>query len=76
MRDLPHVTGYPIIDDPATFDVSIETPGVGASTASSDLSYLSFAPPEVKYILIVIKCCDVRLLSPVMDLVQLTISYL
>ncbi|KAF3329605.1 phospholipase D Z-like protein [Carex littledalei] len=48
-RDVPHVNGYPIIDDPATFDVSIETPGVGASTASSDLSYLSFAPPELLF---------------------------
>ncbi|KAJ4748054.1 Phospholipase D Z [Rhynchospora pubera] len=47
--DIPHVNGYPIIEDPSTFDVSIETPGVDASTATSDSSYLSFAPPELLF---------------------------
>ncbi|KAJ1703574.1 hypothetical protein LUZ63_003353 [Rhynchospora breviuscula] len=48
-RHVPHVNGYPIIEDPATFDISIETPGMNASTASSDLSYLSFSPPELLF---------------------------
>jgi hypothetical protein len=47
----PHVAGYPIMSDPYMFEASIQTPGSNYSTKLPQVSYLSFAPPEVMFIL-------------------------
>jgi hypothetical protein len=46
----PHVAGYPILSDPYMFEASIQTPGSNYSTKLPQVSYLSFAPPEVIFI--------------------------
>jgi hypothetical protein len=46
----PHVAGYPIMSDPYMFEASIQTPGSNYSTKLPQVSYLSFAPPEVIFI--------------------------
>ncbi|KAJ8751860.1 hypothetical protein K2173_026060 [Erythroxylum novogranatense] len=46
---VPHVTGYPALSDPYMFNVPIETPGSNYSTLEPQLSYLSFAPPELSF---------------------------
>ncbi|XP_061365269.1 uncharacterized protein LOC133308640 [Gastrolobium bilobum] len=45
--ETPHVAGYPILSDPYKFKVSIQTPG--NSTKLPQVSYLSFAPPELLF---------------------------
>ncbi|KAK2445911.1 phospholipase D Z [Trifolium repens] len=45
----PHVAGYPILSDPYMFEASIQTPGSNYSTKLPQVSYLSFAPPELSF---------------------------
>ncbi|MCI21507.1 phospholipase D Y-like, partial [Trifolium medium] len=45
----PHVSGYPILSDPYMFEASIQTPGSNYSTKLPQVSYLSFAPPELSF---------------------------
>lgn len=45
--ETPHVAGYPVLSDPYTFKVPIQTPGSNRSMLPPQVSYLSFAPPEV-----------------------------
>ena len=45
--EVSHVAGYPVLSDPHMFEVPMETPGKDDSTLETQLSYLSFAPPEV-----------------------------
>ncbi|KAL3819086.1 hypothetical protein ACJIZ3_004991 [Penstemon smallii] len=47
--EVKHVTGYPVLSDPDTFNVSIETPGLNYSSSHTQSSYLSFAPPELLF---------------------------
>lgn len=42
-----HVAGYPILSDPCTFKLQLQTPGHNDSSLQPQSSYLSFAPPEV-----------------------------
>ncbi|XP_065851008.1 uncharacterized protein [Euphorbia lathyris] len=47
--EIDHVAGYPILSDPQMFRIPIEAPGHGLSTLQPQLSYLSFAPPELLF---------------------------
>nr|GEV03758.1 phospholipase D Z [Tanacetum cinerariifolium] len=47
--DVPHTVGYPLLTDPSTFQLSVETPGLNYSNSHPLLSYLSFAPPELLF---------------------------
>ncbi|XP_027356911.1 phospholipase D Z-like [Abrus precatorius] len=47
--ETPHVAGYPIQSDPYMFEASIQTPGNNYSTNLSQVSYLSFTPPELSF---------------------------
>ncbi|KAI4316404.1 hypothetical protein L6164_024386 [Bauhinia variegata] len=47
--ETPHVAGYPVLYDPYIFKASIQTPGNNYSTLDPQLSYLSFAPPELSF---------------------------
>ncbi|KAG9149124.1 hypothetical protein Leryth_010714 [Lithospermum erythrorhizon] len=47
--EIPHVAGYPVLSDPFSFKIPIETPGGNISTLQPHLSYLSFAPPELLF---------------------------
>ncbi|TVU08336.1 hypothetical protein EJB05_41737 [Eragrostis curvula] len=47
--DIPYVDGYPTLANPEMIDVSFDTPGYNKSTQEHNLSYLSFAPPEVSF---------------------------
>ncbi|OAY53595.1 phospholipase D Z [Manihot esculenta] len=47
--EVPHVAGYPMLSDPRMVKVPIETPGHNFSTLQPQLSYLSFAPPELSF---------------------------
>ncbi|TYK20010.1 phospholipase D Z-like [Cucumis melo var. makuwa] len=44
-----HTLGYPIISDPYTLNLSIQTPGSRLSTLLPHSCYLSFAPPELLF---------------------------
>uniref|UniRef100_A0A7N0UTF4 PLD phosphodiesterase domain-containing protein n=1 Tax=Kalanchoe fedtschenkoi TaxID=63787 RepID=A0A7N0UTF4_KALFE len=44
-----HVMGYPAISDPHVFELPIQSPGLNYSSAQPQLSYLSFAPPELSF---------------------------
>ncbi|MFS7963812.1 hypothetical protein Hanom_Chr08g00742721 [Helianthus anomalus] len=45
--EVPHTIGYPLLADPSTFHIPIQTPGLNYSNSQPLLSYLSFAPPAV-----------------------------
>ncbi|KEH35900.1 putative phospholipase D [Medicago truncatula] len=47
--ETPHVDGYPILYDPYMPEISIRTPGSNYSTELPQVSYLSFAPPELSF---------------------------
>ncbi|MCD9638224.1 hypothetical protein HAX54_022053 [Datura stramonium] len=47
--EVAHVSGYPVLSDPNMSHISIETPGVNDSFSDPQLSYLSFAPPELLF---------------------------
>ncbi|QHN82946.1 hypothetical protein HN51_059524 [Arachis hypogaea] len=47
--ETPRVTGYPILSDPHIFEVSIQTSWSNNSTMLPQVSYLSFAPPELLF---------------------------
>ncbi|KAF2287282.1 hypothetical protein GH714_039534 [Hevea brasiliensis] len=47
--EVPHIAGYPILSDPHMFKIPIETPDHNFSTLQPQLSYLSFAPPELLF---------------------------
>lgn len=47
--ETPHVDGYPILSDPYMSEISIRTPGSNYSTELPQVSYLSFAPPELSF---------------------------
>ncbi|WCJ30394.1 5'-3' exonuclease PLD3 [Euphorbia peplus] len=47
--EIDHVAGYPVLSDPHMFKIPIEAPGHGRSTLQPQLSYLSFAPPELLF---------------------------
>eukprot|EP00257_Ricinus_communis_P003387 XP_002515425.2 phospholipase D Z [Ricinus communis] len=47
--EVSHVAGYPVLSDPHMFEVPIITPGNDDSTLEPELSYLSFAPPELSF---------------------------
>lgn len=47
--EVPHVTGYPVLSEPFVLKVPMQTPGGNFSTLQPQLSYLSFAPPELLF---------------------------
>ncbi|KAJ4826474.1 hypothetical protein Tsubulata_019443 [Turnera subulata] len=47
--EIPHTLGYPVLSDPHIFDIPIETSGHNYSNLQPQLSYLSFAPPELSF---------------------------
>ncbi|XP_076955352.1 uncharacterized protein LOC143630151 [Bidens hawaiensis] len=47
--EIPHTAGYPLLTDPSTFKISIQTPALNYSNSQPFLSYLSFAPPEISF---------------------------
>lgn len=49
-----------ILSEPDMFDVSIKTPGYNYSTKLPQVSYLSFAPPEVMFIFLTICILESR----------------
>ncbi|XP_030466173.1 uncharacterized protein LOC115685279 [Syzygium oleosum] len=47
--EVPHVAGYPVLSHPHMFRLPLDTPGRNHTSSQSQLSYLSFAPPELSF---------------------------
>ncbi|XVF89402.1 hypothetical protein PTKIN_Ptkin19aG0127400 [Pterospermum kingtungense] len=47
--EIPYVAGYPTLSDPEMLNLSIDAPGYGYTSSVPQLSYLSFAPPELSF---------------------------
>ncbi|KAF8017566.1 hypothetical protein BT93_H2674 [Corymbia citriodora subsp. variegata] len=47
--EVPHVAGYPVLSHPHMFHLPLDTPGHNHTSSQSQLSYLSFAPPELLF---------------------------
>ncbi|KAI6680391.1 hypothetical protein NL676_034272 [Syzygium grande] len=47
--EVPHVAGYPVLSHPHMFRLPLDTPGCNHTSSQSQLSYLSFAPPELSF---------------------------
>ncbi|XP_015884027.3 uncharacterized protein LOC107419749 [Ziziphus jujuba] len=48
-EDIPYVLGYPILASPKVFKLPIKTPGRDYPALEPQVSYLSFAPPELSF---------------------------
>ncbi|XP_071688301.1 uncharacterized protein [Rutidosis leptorrhynchoides] len=47
--EVPHTFDYPMLTDPSTVEISIQTPALNYSNLQPMTSYLSFAPPELLF---------------------------
>lgn len=47
--EVPHVAGYPVLSHPHMFRLPLDTPGHNHTSSRCQLSYLSFAPPELSF---------------------------
>ncbi|KAF8017563.1 hypothetical protein BT93_H2671 [Corymbia citriodora subsp. variegata] len=47
--EVPHVAGYPVLSHPHMFRLPLDTPRRNHTSSQSQLSYLSFAPPELLF---------------------------